>query len=532
MLAVGVVALGGGAATLYLQREAIGVRLALDYLRAHGVPAVLHLDRLDLGGASGSVRLGPAGRPDLSVGRVEAQFGALPAPWRGVRAPPLRALHLVRPVLRARWVDGRLDFGTLQPLIDQALTARPSGAAAPDLYIQDGRLELQTPAGPVTIALDAAIQGGRVRSLHARLEPCDLTLAGVRLAELQGVVSGQATGLGGLHLSGAFGAAGSRASRGAAAGLTLGVEALAPNGAAPVTAGAGAAAGRPLVALFKLHAKRFAPLGTIVADEDRLQQILWNLLLNAVKFTAPEGTVSLAARRTAAGIELVVTDTGEGIDPDFLPYVFDRFRQADGSTTRIHGGLGLGLSIVRHLAELHGGTVRAESDGLGRGASFTVTLPAEAASMNDDPREVPISTPSASRRVEEKRPLDGRSVLVLDDDPDMRELLAMILEDAGAVVRACSSVAAAMESLDGQIADVAISDLAMPGEDGFAFVRRVRCEARELVRAIPLVAMTAYARAEDKRRVLEAGFDRHVAKPIEPEELVAALVAVMNGRPE
>ena len=256
-LALVAVGVAGGAATLYLQREAIGVRLALDYLRAHGVPAVLRLDRLDLGGASGSMRLGPAAHPDLTVGRVEARFGALPAPWRGVRAPPLRALSLDQPVLHARWRDGRLDFGSLQPLIDQALndqalTAKPGGAAPPDLFVHDGRLLLDTPGGPLTLVVDAAVQGGKVRSLHARLEPCDLTVSGVRLSEVQGVVSGQATGLGGLHLSGAFGAASSRAARGRAAGLTLGIEALAPNGATSNGAGS------PLDAALRLRAGRFA----------------------------------------------------------------------------------------------------------------------------------------------------------------------------------------------------------------------------------------------------------------------------------
>ena len=254
-LALAAVGVAGGGATLYLRREAIGVRLALDYLRAHGVPAVLRLDRLDLGGASGAVRLGPAAHPDLTVGRVEARFGALPAPWRGVRAPPLRALSLEQPVLHARWRDGRLDFGSLQPLIDQALAAKPSGAPPPDLFIHDGRLRLDTPGGGLRLVVDAVVRDGRVRSLHVRLEPCDLTVAGARLSQVQGVVSGQATGLGGLHLSGAFGAAGSRAARGAAAGLTLGIEALAPNGAAGA---ADDGAGRPLDAVLRLHAGRFA----------------------------------------------------------------------------------------------------------------------------------------------------------------------------------------------------------------------------------------------------------------------------------
>jgi signal transduction histidine kinase/DNA-binding response OmpR family regulator len=270
------------------------------------------------------------------------------------------------------------------------------------------------------------------------------------------------------------------------------------------------------------------PLGTIIADEDRIQQILWNLLLNAVKFTPADGTVSLQARRLEAGLELVITDTGEGIDEAFLPYVFDRFRQFDGSTTRAHGGLGLGLAIVRHLAELHGGTVRAESEGRGRGARFTVTLPA--AAMTDSPKNTgPVPPPS--RRGEAKKPLSDRKVVVVDDDPDMRELLAMILEDAGALVRCCTTVAAALQAIEADMPDVAISDLAMPGEDGYAFVRRVRTEVSEPARSIPLVAMTAYARAEDRRRVLDAGFDRHVAKPIEPEELVEALALVIDRRP-
>ena len=278
-----------------------------------------------------------------------------------------------------------------------------------------------------------------------------------------------------------------------------------------------------------IEARIERPLGMIVADEDRLLQILWNLLLNAVKFTPADGSVSLHAQRLGDAIELVIVDTGEGIDPGFLPYVFDRFRQFDGSTTRKHGGLGLGLAIVRHLAELHGGTVRAESRGRGHGARFTVRLPAEASS-SDDTKEAALPAPPPSRRGEAKKPLSGRSVVVLDDDDDMRELLAMILEDAGAVVRCFSTVAEALAAVGTSPPDVAISDLAMPGEDGYAFVRKVRSACVDGTKAIPIVAMTAYARAEDRRRVLDAGFDRHVAKPIEPEELVEALAAVIDGR--
>jgi PAS domain S-box-containing protein len=269
-------------------------------------------------------------------------------------------------------------------------------------------------------------------------------------------------------------------------------------------------------------------IGTIVADEDRMQQILWNLLSNAVKFTPRGGSVTLDAQREADAVVLAVRDTGEGIDPAFLPFVFDRFRQADGSTTRLHGGLGLGLAIARHLVELHGGTVRADSDGASKGATFTVRLPIHAA---------PPSESVIPKLVAAKASVDARTdsrladvhVLVLDDEEDMRDLISMILEHAGARVTRVPTVDAALKAIAADRPDVAVSDLAMPGEDGYAFVRRVRAGDLAL-RTLPLVAMTAYARAEDRHRVLAAGFQRHVAKPIEPIELVDALVEVAAGR--
>ncbi len=254
LLVLGLAGVSGAAITVYLQREAIGVRLGLDYLRAHGVPAELKLDRLDLGGVSGSLRLGPGARPDLTVGRMEAEFGALPAPWRGVRPPPIRALRLIQPVLHVRLRDGRLDFGTLQPLVDQSLAAQPSGAPPPDLFIRDGRLQLDTPSGPVEVMLDADIASGRVRSLHARLAPADLAALGLRVGQVQGVLSGQSTGAGALHLTAAFSAAGGHAARGKAAGLTLSLEALTPNG----PAGLLQLGDRPLDAVVRLQASRFA----------------------------------------------------------------------------------------------------------------------------------------------------------------------------------------------------------------------------------------------------------------------------------
>ncbi len=271
-------------------------------------------------------------------------------------------------------------------------------------------------------------------------------------------------------------------------------------------------------------------LGTIVADEDRVQQIVWNLLSNAVKFTPCGGRVSVCATRSDDAVTIVVKDSGEGIDPEFLPYVFDRFRQFDGSTTRRHGGLGLGLAIVRHLAELHGGTVRAESEGRGRGATFTVKLPLTAAHETSSESARSIRPDPARKMVESGTALFGCRVVVVDDDGDMRDLIGMILEDAGADVFVASTVGMAIAELEAHVPDVAVSDLAMPGEDGYAFAQQVRASANEAARRVPLVAMTAYARAEDRRRVLAAGFDRHVSKPIEPDVLVATISSVIAAR--
>jgi signal transduction histidine kinase/DNA-binding response OmpR family regulator len=269
---------------------------------------------------------------------------------------------------------------------------------------------------------------------------------------------------------------------------------------------------------------------TIVADEDRVQQILWNLISNAVKFTARGGRIRVVAERRDDDVVFCVEDTGEGIERDFLPYVFDRFRQADGSTTRRHGGLGLGLAIVRHLVELHGGVVHAESGGKGRGATFLVRLPIRGTQHDET---VPPPSTARSQTLSAKKiaaaPLEGRRVVVLDDEEDMRDLIAMILEHAGAVVTRVPDVETAVRAIEADPPDVAVSDLAMPVEDGYAFVRRVRALASPAARKLPLAAMTAYARAEDRHRVLDAGFDCHVAKPIEPAELVDALAALLGG---
>jgi PAS domain S-box-containing protein len=265
--------------------------------------------------------------------------------------------------------------------------------------------------------------------------------------------------------------------------------------------------------------------GVITADEDRLQQVLWNLLSNALKFTPRGGVVCVSAKRAGDDVILRVDDTGEGVDAEFLPFMFDRFRQGDASATRLHGGLGLGLAIVRHLVELHGGTVRASSEGKGKGASVIVNLPSGSAKKSKPP---PSSERERRPGANAVSPLASKRVIVLDDEEDMRDLIAMILEHAGARVTRVASVDAAVRAIETEPPDVAVSDLAMPGEDGYSFVRRVRSSSRPDVRDVPLVAMTAYARAEDRHRVLAAGFQRHVAKPIEPAELVHVLGEIVG----
>jgi len=269
----------------------------------------------------------------------------------------------------------------------------------------------------------------------------------------------------------------------------------------------------------------------VLGDADRLQQVIWNLLSNAIKFTPREGAVEVRLRQTGASVEVRVSDNGAGIRPDFLPYVFDRFRQAESTITRSHGGLGLGLSIVRHLVELHGGTVEVQSAGEGKGATFTVLLPVRTAVI----AECVSPETAAGAAVEMVDPwgapalLRGLHVLVVEDEEDARDLLATALEQHGARVTAVSSVAAALECLDSRPVDVLVSDLAMPDEDGYSLIRRVRARPGDRGGSVPAAALTAYARAEDRSRVLAAGFQRHVPKPIDPSDLVN-VVAALAGR--
>ncbi|HYE13406.1 MAG TPA: ATP-binding protein, partial [Pyrinomonadaceae bacterium] len=275
----------------------------------------------------------------------------------------------------------------------------------------------------------------------------------------------------------------------------------------------------------------------VSGDPDRLQQIVWNLLTNAVKFTPQGGRVAVALTERDGHAEISVSDTGCGIAPDFLPYVFDRFRQADGSTTREHGGLGLGLAIVRHLVELHGGTVRAESEGSGSGCVFTVRLPL----LRDAERGLRIDEGKDGGRIDEgyeiRNPspafLSGLRVLVVDDDAETLALLRTMLAGRGAEVSAASSAGEALAALERDGADVLVSDIGMPGGDGYELIRRVRAgEAAAglpAARRVPALALTAYARAEDSVRALAEGFQAHLAKPVEPAELWRAVARLGRG---
>jgi CheY-like chemotaxis protein/anti-sigma regulatory factor (Ser/Thr protein kinase) len=266
-------------------------------------------------------------------------------------------------------------------------------------------------------------------------------------------------------------------------------------------------------------AVRCDPGPTIVAgDADRLQQVLWNLLSNAIRYTPAGGRIDVELHRADGHAEIQVADTGVGIEPHFLPHVFERFRQADASASRTHGGLGLGLALVRHLVELHGGTVRAESEGDGRGAIFTVRLPMQAAPVSARAGAHGDASPPGR--------LSGLRILVVDDDMDSRDLARIVCEQAGASVVSVESAAAALRALDAGSVDVLVTDIGMPGTDGYELLTAVR--ARPDGR-IPAIALTAYARLEDRERALNAGFRLHVPKPLDPTRLARA-VALVVGR--
>ena len=270
----------------------------------------------------------------------------------------------------------------------------------------------------------------------------------------------------------------------------------------------------------------------ISGDANRLQQVFWNLLSNAIKFTPAGGRVEVRLERAGANVQISVSDTGEGISVEFLPFIFDHFRQADGTSTRRHGGLGLGLAIVRHLVELHGGSVSADSPGEGCGATFTIRLPLAAAHEHAKGRR---SDAGNARRLEDdnarlkRHPsLDGVQVLLVDDDQDTLQILIVTLTECGARIQAATSVAEAVEVLQWYKPDVLVSDLAMPDQDGYSFIDKLRALETENGKQTPAVALTAYARVEDRMRALSAGFNMFVPKPVEPDELIAVIANLLE----
>ncbi|HSL56156.1 MAG TPA: ATP-binding protein, partial [Pyrinomonadaceae bacterium] len=275
---------------------------------------------------------------------------------------------------------------------------------------------------------------------------------------------------------------------------------------------------------------RFEPAECLVkGDPNRLRQVIWNLLSNAIKFTTRGGSVNIYLKCVASTARLTVSDTGDGISAEFLPYVFDRFRQAEGSISRKQGGLGLGLAVARHLVELHGGTITAESEGLGRGSRFTVDLPLA------QERRDPARAEERKREVERRRTrkgvvrLDGVHVLLVEDDDDSRKLLGTMLRRYGARVTSTKSAAEALEVFEGELPDVMISDIGMPDQDGYELIRKLRSRPVEKGGATPAIALTGYASRKDRERALGSGYQQHMAKPIEQAELMAT-IAELVGR--
>jgi CheY-like chemotaxis protein len=272
--------------------------------------------------------------------------------------------------------------------------------------------------------------------------------------------------------------------------------------------------------------------GPFAGDAGRLQQVVWNLLTNAIKFTPRGGSVKVVLERVNSHLELNVTDTGEGIEPEFLSHVFERFRQADASTTRHHRGLGLGLSIVKQLVELHGGSVRVKSPGHGKGSTFTLTLPL---APTTDPLDSEEADERRHPRVAQGEPmiyqppvLHGSTVVFVDDDPYALDLLARIRRDCFAFVINSSSAAESLEILQRSKHALLVSDIGMPDEDGYDLIRKVRALTTDPCGRIPAVALTAFARSEDRQRALLAGFQLHVAKPVEPSELLTVCASLVG----
>lgn len=267
--------------------------------------------------------------------------------------------------------------------------------------------------------------------------------------------------------------------------------------------------------------------GPVSGDPERLQQVMWNLLSNAVKFTPKGGRVQVRLARTDSSAEITVSDTGQGISAEFLPYVFERFRQADSATTRSQTGLGLGMAITKHLVELHGGSIRAESPGLGQGSTFVLRLPVMIVHNTGQHPEVGAEWQLPPAEVQpppaEPARLDGIHVLIVDDEQDAREMLSVILTQSGAVATVATGVADALDKLRLVKPDLLLSDIEMPNEDGYSLIRKVRVLGENEGRRIPAIALTAHARPADRLRALSEGYQMHMSKPVEPVELVLAI---------
>jgi PAS domain S-box-containing protein len=278
----------------------------------------------------------------------------------------------------------------------------------------------------------------------------------------------------------------------------------------------------------KIEVKGEKDISHISGDPNRLQQVIWNLLSNAIKFTPPEGEVRLEIEREEDFVEIRVKDTGVGIKEEFLPHVFDRFSQADASSIRKFGGLGLGLAIVRHITEMHGGTVRAESAGENRGSTFIVRLPLVVQTREED-EAIELRNQAQSLENDTKLSLDGMLILVVDDEEDTRQLLVQSLTFYGATVITAESAAQAFDALQEKNPDVLVSDIGMPDEDGYSLIRRIRALTNKKHRDISAIALTAFTRAQDRMKALTSGYQNHVAKPVEPDEL-ATVIASLTGR--
>jgi CheY-like chemotaxis protein len=265
-----------------------------------------------------------------------------------------------------------------------------------------------------------------------------------------------------------------------------------------------------------------------LGDANRLQQVVWNLLSNAIKFTPSGGRILVSVERAGEDVQIQVSDSGQGIGPDFLPFIFERFRQADGTTTRQHGGLGLGLAIVRHLIELHGGTIDVDSAGENKGSTFTIKLPLAPQDTKGRKKlaKDQLARETARASFVSLPPLDNVKVLLVDDDADTLQILSVMLIESRATVQTASSVAQALEILEWYQPNVLVTDLAMPGEDGYSLINKIRAGEALTERQMPVVALTSYVRVEDRAQALSSGFNMFVPKPVQPDELIAAIASL------